>query len=226
MLSLLLLVLLQLMQHQTILCFSQRPQLVRTGLRTRGGILTLKCIAKNSPIDLTSTDNDVAESLSAASGFFDEDDSDEHTVELLGEEETGQDSGLPKCYVIISNLQSGSNIGSICRNALAFNVHEVVVVGRKGFRDKMRNADRGAKRRQTFVHFNSVAEAATYLKETRNCSIVGVEILDSAVSILHQSVRNVLSSSRYFITSFCSWNRVLVNNIFYSSSFRISHLSY
>ena len=161
----------------------------------------MKCIAKNSPIDLTSTDNDVAESLSAASSFFDEDDSDEHTVELLGEEETGQDSGLPKCYVIISNLQSGSNIGSICRNALAFNVHEVVVVGRKGFRDKMRNADRGAKRRQTFVHFNSVAEAATYLKETRNCSIVGVEILDSAVSFLHQSIRNVLSSSRYFITS-------------------------
>lgn len=201
MLSLLLLMLLQLMQHQTILCFSQLPQLVRTGLRTRGGILTLKCIAKNSPIDLTSTDNDVAESLSAASSFFDEDDSDEHTVELLGEEETGQDSGLPKCYVIISNLQSGSNIGSICRNALAFNVHEVVVVGRKGFRDKMRNADRGAKRRQTFVHFNSVAEAATYLKETRNCSIVGVEILDSAVSFLHQSIRNVLSSSRYFITS-------------------------
>lgn len=201
MLSLLLLMLLQLMQHQTILCFSQLPQLVRTGLRTRGGILTLKCIAKNSPIDLTSTDNDVAESLSAASSFFDEDDSDEHTVELLGEEETGQDSGLPKCYVIISNLQSGSNIGSICRNALAFNVHEVVVVGRKGFRDKMRNADRGAKRRQTFVHFNSVAEAATYLKETRNCSIVGVEILDSAVSFFHQSIRNVLSSSRYFITS-------------------------
>ena len=201
MLSLLLLMLLQLMQHQAILCFSQLPQLVRTGLRTRGGILTLKCIAMNSPIDLTSTDNDVAESLSAASSFFNEDDSDEHTVELLGEEETGQDSGLPKCYVIISNLQSGSNIGSICRNALAFNVHEVVVVGRKGFRDKMRNADRGAKRRQTFVHFNSVAEAATYLKETRNCSIVGVEILDSAVSFLHQSVRNVLSSSRYFITS-------------------------
>lgn len=49
---------------------------------------------------------------------------------------------LPKCYVIISNLQSGSNIGSICRNALAFNVHEVIVVGRKGFRDKMRQADR------------------------------------------------------------------------------------
>jgi len=90
---------------------------------------------------------------------------------------------LPKCYVIISNLQSGSNIGSICRNALAFNVHEVIVVGRKGFRDKMRQADRGAKQRQTFVHFNSVSEAASYLKESRGCSIVGVEIMDTAVSL-------------------------------------------
>ena len=70
----------------------------------------------------------------------------------------------PKCYVILSNIQSGSNVGSICRNALAFNVDEVIVVGRRNFRDKMRQADRGAKIRQTFVHFNSIAEAHTYLK--------------------------------------------------------------
>lgn len=106
----------------------------------------------------------------------------EETEEI---EEIDLNPGAPKCYVIISNLQSGSNIGSICRNALAFNVHEVIVIGRKGFRDKMRNADRGAKRKQSFVHFNSILEAATYLKETKNCSIVGVEIMDSAVSVLH-----------------------------------------
>ena len=89
----------------------------------------------------------------------------------------------PKCYVVISNLQSGSNIGSICRNSLAFNVHEVIVIGRKGFRDKMRQADRGAKRRQTFVHFNSIVEASTYLKDEKNCTIVGIEIMDTAVSV-------------------------------------------
>ena len=70
----------------------------------------------------------------------------------------------PKCYVVLSNIQSGSNVGSICRNALAFNVDEVIVVGRRNFRDKMRQADRGAKIRQKFVHFNSVAEAKNYLK--------------------------------------------------------------
>jgi tRNA G18 (ribose-2'-O)-methylase SpoU len=192
MLKLLLLMLLQLMQQRTSLCFSHFP-LLRTVISARCGILTLKCVGKKSQIDLATTDSDNPESISAASSDFNEDDTLEYQFDSLAEEVTEEDSGLPKCYVIISNLQSGSNIGSICRNALAFNVHEVVVVGRKGFRDKMRNADRGAKRRQTFVHFNSVAEAATYLKEMRNCSIIGVEILDSAVS----SLRYVLSPSRY-----------------------------
>lgn len=198
MLSLLLLLLLQSIQHRMSLCFSHFPQLVMTGIRARGDIFTLKCVAKNIQIDLSSSYVDDAVLTSATSSYFNEDDTVEHAVEQLGEEKVTEiDSGLPKCYVIISNLQSGSNIGSICRNALAFNVHEVVVVGRKGFRDKMRNADRGAKRRQTFVHFNSVAEAATYLKETRNCSIVGVEILDSAVSSLWYCVPCFFFPSRY-----------------------------
>jgi hypothetical protein len=198
-LKLLLLMVIQLMHHRTGLCFSHFPELVRRiGIRARSCTLTLKCIAEKSQIDLTTSDSDDAESVLAASSDFNQDDTVEYEVDLLAEEEiTEQDSGLPKCYVIISNLQSGSNIGSICRNALAFNVHEVVVVGRKGFRDKMRNADRGAKRRQTFVHFNSVAEAATYLKETKNCSIVGVEILDSAVSSHQRSVRYFLSPLHY-----------------------------
>jgi tRNA(Leu) C34 or U34 (ribose-2'-O)-methylase TrmL len=69
----------------------------------------------------------------------------------------------PKCYLVLSNLQSGSNIGSICRNALAFNVSEVIVVGQRGFRDKMRQADRGAKMRLNFVHFQTLPEAIAYL---------------------------------------------------------------
>ena len=95
-------------------------------------------------------------------------------------------SSLPRSYIIISNLQSGSNIGSICRNALAFNVHEVIIVGRRDFRSKMRQADRGAKERQKFTHFNSIAEARTYLKQENNATIVGIEIMDSAVSLTAQ----------------------------------------
>lgn len=121
--------------------------------------------------------------LDEANGYNEQ--ADEEDIEDI--EDIDHNPGSPKCYVIISNLQSGSNIGSICRNALAFNVHEVIVIGRKGFRDKMRNADRGAKRKQSFVHFNSILEAATYLKETKKCSIVGVEIMDSAVSCVRYS---------------------------------------
>jgi SpoU rRNA Methylase family len=138
---------------------------------------TLDTDPEDTILDQTNRDYEVpsAEEIEGAEG-----------VEEIEEiEEIDLNPGAPKCYVIISNLQSGSNIGSICRNALAFNVHEVIVIGRKGFRDKMRNADRGAKRKQSFVHFNSILEAATYLKETKNCSIVGVEIMDSAVSVLH-----------------------------------------
>ena len=42
-----------------------------------------------------------------------------------------------KSYIILSNIQSGSNLGSITRNALAFGVSEILVVGRKDFKGKM-----------------------------------------------------------------------------------------
>lgn len=100
--------------------------------------------------------------------------------------DAAHDSLLPRSFIIISNLQSGSNIGSICRNALAFNVHEVIIVGRRDFRSKMRQADRGAKERQKFTHFNSIAEARTYLKGEKNATIIGIEIMDSAMSLTVQ----------------------------------------
>ena len=89
----------------------------------------------------------------------------------------------PSCYVLLNNLQSGSNIGAICRNALAFNVSEVVVVGRPNWNEKMRMADRGAKRLLKFVNFPSSALAAAYLKEQKNCKILGLEICEGAVNL-------------------------------------------
>lgn len=83
-------------------------------------------------------------------------------------------------YVILSNLQSGSNIGSICRNALAFNVTEVIVVGKKSFKDKMRQADRGARSRLNFRQFSSHIEAEKYLRDEKHCKIYGIEIMESA----------------------------------------------
>lgn len=185
-----------LLLHLIVLCSSFQPGHFSNSRRCSLGTTSRTAFfVRNVGVHLK-MDSDRDSALSTADVENDEEDGLEFNDEIGRSNETEDTSGLPKCYVIISNLQSGSNIGSICRNALAFNVHEVIVVGRKGFRDKMRNADRGAKRRQTFVHFNSVAEAAVYLKEERNCSIVGVEIMDSAV-------RKVPSSSSYMFFSFC-----------------------
>jgi tRNA G18 (ribose-2'-O)-methylase SpoU len=65
------------------------------------------------------------------------------------------DPQVNRSYLLLSNLQSGSNIGSICRNSLAFGVSEVIIVGRREFTGKMRGADRGAKFKQNFANFPS-----------------------------------------------------------------------
>jgi tRNA G18 (ribose-2'-O)-methylase SpoU len=84
-------------------------------------------------------------------------------------------------FIILSNLQSGNNIGSVCRNALAFNVSEVLVVGRSSFISKMRMSDRGASRRLKFSMHADHQSAKEYLHTTYDCqNIYGIEILDSA----------------------------------------------
>ena len=94
----------------------------------------------------------------------------------------------PKAFLLLSNLQSGANIGSICRNALAFNVSEVVIVGRREV--KMRQADRGARQRLRIVHFLSLSEAADYLRHTHGCRFLGIEICEEADSLMAYSFRH------------------------------------
>jgi tRNA G18 (ribose-2'-O)-methylase SpoU len=92
------------------------------------------------------------------------------------------ESQSPKSFILLSNIQSGSNIGSICRNALAFNVSEVVIVGRKDL--KMRQADRGARNRLAIKYFPILADAAVYLKEEHQCIVAGIEICEDAASVM------------------------------------------
>jgi tRNA G18 (ribose-2'-O)-methylase SpoU len=79
---------------------------------------------------------------------------------------TDSNFGRPMSYVILSNIQSGSNIGNICRNCLAFNVSEVIIVGRRDFKQKMYSADRGAKKWLRFKNFLTYPEAIAYVKGT------------------------------------------------------------
>lgn len=90
----------------------------------------------------------------------------------------------PGCFLMLSNLQSGSNIGAICRNALSFNVSEVVIVGRQNYKEKMRMADRGSKARLVFRNFPSSQMGFDYLKYEKHCITIGVEIMPTATSIV------------------------------------------
>ena len=123
--------------------------------------------------DIDSNDSDNEATYGLANTTTTDDDNDDDDA-----------SASSNLYVILSNLQSGSNIGSICRNALAFNVREVIIVGRKSYKEKMRGADRGAKLKLKFNVFNSIKDATTYLKTSYNATIVGVEITSDASSLL------------------------------------------
>ena len=88
---------------------------------------------------------------------------------------------IPKSFVILSNLQSGSNIGSICRNCLSFGVSEVLIVGRSNYKGKMRLADQGAKEKLKFKVFSSTGEAVSYLKDPEiDAEVIGLEIMDES----------------------------------------------
>lgn len=89
---------------------------------------------------------------------------------------------LPRSFIVVNNLQSGSNIGSICRNALAFNAQEIVTVGRKGF-PSMHHADKGSRFKMKFTHFLTTKEASVYLKEVNNCTVFGVEITSDSIPV-------------------------------------------
>ena len=84
------------------------------------------------------------------------------------------------CYILLSNLQSGSNIGRIVRSASIFGVKEVVIVGQRKFR---LSADHGARFDVSFRHFWTFEEAHAYLVE-RGCTVLGVEIEESAEPLM------------------------------------------
>lgn len=94
----------------------------------------------------------------------------------------------PRVSVILTNIQSGNNIGRICRNCLAFNISEVIVVGKKGYNGKMRGADQGARVHLNFKHFVTLEEVQAYLRAI-NTEIIGVEIDNRSVSLSQKPFR-------------------------------------
>lgn len=86
----------------------------------------------------------------------------------------------PSCFVVLSNLQSGSNIGNIVRSASIFGCDQVVVVGQRRYR---LTGDHGSRfdieRRHMYTH----QDAKVYL-QTKGVRIYGIEITDDAEPIM------------------------------------------
>lgn len=117
----------------------------------------------------------------------------------------------PKCSVILTNLQSATNIGRILRNCLAFNVFEVLVVGKKDFKQKLHQADRGAKHFLSFQYFPTLTLLNEYLhpntsftqienekkeefeveKKKESVRIIGVEISDESIPLHKLPIKDV-----------------------------------
>jgi len=86
----------------------------------------------------------------------------------------------PSSYVVVSNLQSGGNIGNILRSASIFGCEECVVVGQKRHRLTGDHGSRFDLRRR---HIWSHTDAREYLHQ-RGIRIYGIEIMENASPIM------------------------------------------
>jgi len=79
-------------------------------------------------------------------------------------------------YLILHNIAKRSNYGFLLRTATAFGVAGIIVVGKRRFdAGGACGTARGSSKR----HFHTMPEACAFLR-SRDCSIVGIEITDSA----------------------------------------------
>lgn len=86
----------------------------------------------------------------------------------------------PSSHVIVSNLQSGGNIGNIIRSASIFGCQEIIVVGQKRYR---LTGDHGSRMDLPRRHCYSHSEAQAYLQD-KGVRIYGIEIMDGAKPIM------------------------------------------
>lgn len=94
--------------------------------------------------------------------------------------EEDEHDGRPSSYVVVSNLQSGGNIGNILRSASIFGCNEFVVVGQKRYR---LTGDHGSRFDLKRHHSWSHEEAKEYLHD-RGVRIYGVEIMEGASPLM------------------------------------------
>ena len=83
-------------------------------------------------------------------------------------------------YLILANIQSRSNHGSIIRTAAAMGVSEIAIVGAPKI---MLKGDFGSSSHVRFSHFRKLADAVQFFRVQRGASICGIEIAPNAEPI-------------------------------------------
>ncbi|KAK1732548.1 SpoU family RNA methyltransferase [Skeletonema marinoi] len=107
-------------------------------------------------------------------------DNNEAATQLVPPQPQRQPNNNPSAYVILSNLQSGGNIGNIVRSASIFGCEECIVVGQKRYR---MTGDHGSRLDLPQRHMWSHADVKEYLDEKR-VRIYGIEIMENASPIM------------------------------------------
>jgi len=118
-------------------------------------------------INGTKSDGDISEATTKA-------------TQLVSPPPQRQPRNNPSAYVILSNLQSGGNIGNIVRSASIFGCEECIVVGQKRYR---MTGDHGSRLDLPQRHMWSHADVKEYLDEKR-VRIYGIEIMENASPIM------------------------------------------
>ncbi len=86
----------------------------------------------------------------------------------------------PTSYVVVSNLQSGANIGNILRSASIFGCEECIVVGQRRYR---LTGEHGSRLDLPRRHMWSHADVKEYL-HGKGVRIYGIEIMENATPVM------------------------------------------
>ena len=86
----------------------------------------------------------------------------------------------PTSYVVVSNLQSGANIGNILRSASIFGCEECIVVGQRRYR---LTGEHGSRLDLPRRHMWSHADVKEYL-HGKGVRIYGIEIIENATPVM------------------------------------------
>jgi tRNA G18 (ribose-2'-O)-methylase SpoU len=104
---------------------------------------------------------------------------------LKEEDETNEvnlNEGKPDFYLLIYNIQSKHNAGTLIRSACAFNCKKILVIGKDKKILKKFFGSQGTVKKIEFVFFEDIEEVRNFCKEN-NIHVCGVEIGGGSISV-------------------------------------------